>query len=525
MTDTYLRRAAPLLHTYWNTLHDITCKDLILHRRAEVMYIPLKIHVSVPFIVFAKNEVKQHHRLHGGEVKTDAEALYLTELVKVYNDQLKSVVLKELLAGQELQKKDMSLKRKVRKLTELKNSVDEFSKVVDRISAAYTAKSLDFTSTKNLPSLEDIKDVKEKLCKMKRTLKFNELCSLFEKYDFKTTDEAILCTILGLREDYGEWLFEMDLQMRKHHADKYYIERAIEENEKSADWIQSGFYEADYLLKYLQDLGFSEETAAIISSNIPNDLINLQKPSFWAMRYLDNVFTNHPLLSNCPRYPEHADTLDAWFEVPLNNSDEPSGAPINVKMINLSSSTNANNLLVETYLRSGEVDGTHHILYHSTDHISAMSIVKEGIILTKGKKEQDFSSGDGFYLSEKFENAKLWTKACKGKQAIIVYKIENNLLDAGQQAGWDFTERDRAEWERVIKYCRSGYSINDKNLKKELKNIAFIRGPMCTNPQQFVKGGYSQGFNNRDAMQVCIRGDDYAENFGRLENIYCVIFY
>lgn len=144
MTDTYLRQAAPLLHTYWNALHDITSKDLILHRRVEVMYIPLQIHVSVPFTVFAKNEVKQHRRLHGGEVKTDAEALYLTELVKVYNDKLQNVVLKELLAGQELQKKDVPLTRKVKKLIELKNSVEEFSRVVHRISAAYTAWSLDF---------------------------------------------------------------------------------------------------------------------------------------------------------------------------------------------------------------------------------------------------------------------------------------------------------------------------------------------------------------------------------------------
>ncbi|CAG5119508.1 unnamed protein product [Candidula unifasciata] len=496
------------------------------------MYISLQIHVNVPITIAATNKVKQHHRLHGGEVKTDAEALYVTELVKMYNDKLRNVVLKELLADKELQKKDNPLPRKIKKLIDLKKSLDEFSKVVDCISAVYTARSLDFSSTIDLPTLEDVREVKEKLCRMKRTLKFKELCSLFEKYDsdFKTCSEAILSAILGLSEDYGKWLSEMDIQMRKHHIEKYYIERAIEkaENEKSADWIQSELSGADCLVKCLQDLGFNEETAVTISSNIPDDLIALQKPSFWALRYLDHAFTYHPLLSNCPKYPENADTLDTWFNITLpQNSDEPnedSTRTHNVRMINISSKKSEGNALVDVFLKEGAKDTKRQFLYHSTDHVGAMSIVRKGIILTNGKTQQDFSSGDGFYLSETFENAKYWSKACQGKQAIIVYTIENHLLNASEQNGWDFTTSDHTKWEEVIRCCRSGYT-NNKAMKKALKKVTFIRGPMCKNPPAVSMGARAKGFGEKDSIQFCIRDDDYAENFGYLQNFACVIFY
>ena len=37
--------------------------------------------------------------------------------------------------------------------------------------------------------------------------------------------------------------------------------------------------------------------------------------------------------------------------------------------------------------------------FHGTDHGSALSIIRDGIDVTKGNKELDFSDGAGFYLT------------------------------------------------------------------------------------------------------------------------------
>lgn len=116
--DPFLQQASLFLQDYWNTMRDITNKDLHLITREFTPMPPgpfqsLHIQIAIPVVYVPAQERKvtldvvpvTGRRLKGSgyTVKSTLEALYLAELVTAYNKNLLRVVTQEMQALQSLQ--------------------------------------------------------------------------------------------------------------------------------------------------------------------------------------------------------------------------------------------------------------------------------------------------------------------------------------------------------------------------------------------------------------------------------------
>uniref|UniRef100_A0A2C9KNI1 Uncharacterized protein n=1 Tax=Biomphalaria glabrata TaxID=6526 RepID=A0A2C9KNI1_BIOGL len=373
-------------------------------------------------------------------------------------------------------------------------------------------------------SLEE--EQKEKTFGVNKHFKPNEVQPTDANYkdDIMPSDASILCSRLGLNNKCQNYLETLTTKQKKHHNYLYYIVKFWEKIENDIQYDSS-----ERLCKNLVSLGFTDIGAEAIAKNIPSELIDLQKPSYWAERYLENIFVSNPLLSDNPRYPYSETTTDRFFKEKIltENREEPnSDVPsFNINMLNCTSESSGNTKLVKDYLKKvQEEDKDSVLLYHGTTHNNAESILTCGITIGNGKDGQDLSSGDGFYLSEKLDDANKWSRAARGeKNAILVFKIKKDLIDASKENGLDLT-KDEKKWQRTVKLCRTQY-CDQKARKDLLKGITFLRGHMCLNPLDVVQEKDNpKGFGTSE-IHICIRDEDYAVKFGSLENICCAIFY
>lgn len=598
--DPYLRQLVPLLETCKQTVHKITQRDLtITGKDRGVLFFNFTIEIGIyaqQSGIYAQGcgidaqqsgidaqqsgvhaqqsgiyalqsgvdaqqsgiHAQQNQRVRsrnpsGTNVK---EALNVIEQGKVFTDKLRDVVSKLIIAEKEMKTESSTLSRKLKKLTELKKSLDELTRHLDRIVTFYNAKILGFHPKVDLPALEDVKQLNKQLRLLNSSLTEGELVSLFASYDaaFSTSNEVIICTILGLSDDYGYWLQELDTDMLMHQPLLYHLQKSIE-NEESELEADGSLCVAgkQALAENLHKLGFNKETAKIITQHIPDEFADLQKPSYWAVRYLDHAFRLHPLLCNGPRYLQNEHLLDEWCNImlpfdsgeitdseiaqlALNETRKSEDARLvlkdtkeskdarlcAVRMINISSEKSHGNVLVGQFLKELKDDENFRIVFHGTTHESAMSVIAHGIILTRGSKEQDFSNGDGFYVSEKFDNAKAWSRAARGDHgAVIVYKVIRSLLNPDENNGLDLSQ-DVLQWQEVVRCCRNGY--RNRKCRKAFEKYAFIQGPPCKNPRD-VQGSNPLLPCEESGNQLCIRDDSFAEDFGSLNNVACVIFY
>ncbi|KAK6991362.1 hypothetical protein BgiMline_014733, partial [Biomphalaria glabrata] len=429
-------------------------------------------------------------------------------------------------------KKDTAMKsERLIELKRMKHRIDVILEITDKIIEYYNFKSVGMTVNKKmLPSLEELQKEIDIVCAMKKKLKLNELHYIFLEYngDCNKFDATILCSILSLKEDYRTFLDTLQAEGEDHREDCYFIIKLLESKEQDLDYDTNDRGIAG-LSKNLVSLGFLPTGADVIAKNIPPELIDLQMPSFWAERYLENTFLCHPLLDDVLRYPYSEDEKNKWFqeEIPTCQRDEPYDdiKSFKIRMLNCTSKSLVNNKLVQDYLREEQYEDEDSVLlFHGTTHDGAKSILTSGITLTEGQKGQDFSSGDGFYLSEKLEDADKWSGAARGEhKAVVVFKVKKEMLDASKEHGLDLTG-DQETWQRVVKLCRNYYQ--DKNAKARLLNgVSFIRGHYCLNPIDFAQDkSNAEGFG-QSAIQICIRDEDYSVKFGSLKNIYCVVFY
>ena len=73
------------------------------------------------------------------------------------------------------------------------------------------------------------------------------------------------------------------------------------------------------------------------------------------------------------------------------------------------------------------------VLYHGTDHHSAVNIVRQGIDLNAGRQNRDFSSRSGFYLTKNMDEAINWALSTTSKPAILVFQGNQEDLDSAKK--------------------------------------------------------------------------------------------
>ena len=117
-------------------------------------------------------------------------------------------------------------------------------------------------------------------------------------FNFTTTHAHMLCHILGLKQEVGDWLYGLDVSIKIHQTELQLLEKYLKEKENQLK-EERAFENLDKedLIGHLQKLGFTEERSISITNMLPRQLIALQYPSFWAIKYIQNMFDSHPLLS------------------------------------------------------------------------------------------------------------------------------------------------------------------------------------------------------------------------------------
>ncbi|XP_059152814.1 uncharacterized protein LOC131938702 [Physella acuta] len=331
-------------------------------------------------------------------------------------------------------------------------------------------------------------------------------------------DIDILCVILGLRSEFGKSLKTINIDIWPHQRESYHVINAIEL--MSQHQCRRGLAK-----KELFNMGFTEETAAFIVGNIPEELSTHQSPLYWATVHIENMFQNHPLLTQCNDYPFAVDeNVFPPQSIRLQRtSRQQSSADIQVFNVSNIEERTIHSKINRFIIQSAPAANSQY--FHGTSHENAVNILRNGIILKRGKRAQDFSDDDGFYLSYVFSHAKTWAREKSSKPAVIVFSVPNTLFERHMgldvsSAHFDTEEtvlRKQREWREIVKYCRNG---SEGPAPENFDNYCYIIGNISVNGS-FVKEIPTQSENK----QLCIKSKEFAEEFQETRNIVCVIFY
>ena len=225
----------------------------------------------------------------------------------------------------------------------------------------------------------------------------------------------------------------------------------------------------------------------------------------------------------CSRFPYEEDTTNEWFDLP----DEGSQRNNPVKAINIvkeeGTTAKCSAILdkIQNHLESISGDDF-EILFHGTSHENAQDIIEGGINVKFGQPRQDFSSSDGFYLGDSFDEAIKWPGS-RGfpDSAVLVYRVKKTELRGdGNEKGLDLRgDENKKEWQGVVSQFRSGRP--DRKFSKEMKAYEFIEGPMASMSKKNPNFKYPP--QKDGTYQLCVRKDKCAELFDR--GLHSILFF
>lgn len=239
--------------------------------------------------------------------------------------------------------------------------------------------------------------------------------------------------------------------------------------------------------------------------------------SKFVLRYCASIFTN------CSRFPYKEETVNQWFTVSTDGVRRDKEVHImNVDKDGQTKKCYTAQNLIDNFPVSLEEDDF-EMFVHGTSHDSAQDIMECGINLTKGKGKQDFSTGDGFYLGRRFEEACKWTKTRgHSTSAVLVFRVNKaELRGDDNDNGLDLTMPEKKKkWQEVVSQFRSGKP--DKKFRKDLnRDYQFIEGPMASLSSKNQRLDYPK--QKDGTYQLCVRNEDCAELFDR--SLHSVVFF
>ncbi|XP_028409893.1 uncharacterized protein LOC114532557 [Dendronephthya gigantea] len=325
----------------------------------------------------------------------------------------------------------------------------------------------------------------------------------------ETTEENVLCSILGLQDDIACRLRNLSEEMRRHRVDKYFILCFIEQRDESEN--VEDLRDTKTLKCALQKMGFTKYRSNVVANWIAKqpfpEHISLLA---WAKIYIEGLFKYDIRLNHkVPKFPFRESDLNKWFTVSVDNErDDASFVPVLNTTTKDEAVTQINDLTSQ--VKSKDPKG--QLFFHGTDHVSAKNILDDGIKLGCGKVRCDFSNGKGFYLVNDFEYALNWAQKDKAA-AVILFKITHDHLNGVQGLDLSGSERHK-DLEAIIKFFRSGEQHRNKlseKLKHEVKSCDYIVGPISRD-------------NVKDVQQICIRKEEMAGSIGDMLFIEGVVF-
>lgn len=405
-------------------------------------------------------------------------------------------------------------------LAELKSVLIEYTSMIDKILMGYAQQA---EGNPNFPDQSGVISTNNKLKAIVSKLNPADIKAIFPER-IVVTEEDFLCALLGLDSEVAGHLKNMPEEFRQHEPDEYYIKSYIEEK---MDYADKGS-ERD-VKTCCEQCGFTCARAERIARRLKKfPLTNHQSLSLWLERYVDDMFRYVVHLSGkSPRYPHKETVVDKWIPVESTRyAEDDDGYPqpenISVNVMNSPSREREKKYI--------DMNRSRKYWYHGTDHASALSILEEGIQPRRGRAMQDFSDGDGFYLSSHFKEAKMWAHAWS-RPAVILF---NKKSVAHQKfKGLNLCFNNETRWAQIVKYNRCGRSrkcLPEKDLREAFDESDYVMGPRSTDGRKGTPEnesyltwqplGYEEG-----CQQLCIKSKEMADAVGEVDNIEGVIFY
>ena len=398
----------------------------------------------------------------------------------------------------------------VQKLQELRGHLLSLNKFLDCVLLHYSNLSCKLSST----LVKDIKHTTKKIYKVIMQLKSNKLQTLVPKW--MITEDDVLCSVLGLCDEFAERLRYLDIDMRQHKSDMYFLLCFMKERYESLD-----VEDLSDRVKCLQKIGFTESRSNVIANWIAEQPFPEHRSLLaWAEIYIENLFKYDIFLNdNVCKFPYEESCIDRWFSVNVPSGERRNSPSVRVPVINTTSEEAAAGNIEEkiSVFNRERARPREKLYFHGTDHNSAKNILEKGISLGSGAKKCDFSHGDGFYVTDNYEYALQYSKKHKAQRAVILFNISDDCL----KGRLDLSGRERREdLKSVRKYFQSGAPRRNHELTRalmqELRNCKCIIGPIS-------RDGMSSN-NWEDVQQICIRDEKMAENIGHPYRVVGIVF-
>ena len=401
------------------------------------------------------------------------------------------------------------LSEEVPKLQELKGHLLNLNKFLDCVLLHHSN-----LSCKLSPQLVDnIKHTTKRIYKVIKHLKLIKLETLVPSC--MITEEDVLCSVLGLCDEFAERLRYLDIDMRQHKSDMYFLLCFMKERYESLD-----DEDLSDRVKCLQKIGFTENRSNVIANWIGEQPFPEHRSLLaWAEIYIENLFKYDIFLNdNVCKFPYKEGCVGTWFGKDVLSDECEDSPSVKVPVINTTTEKAAAGNIQEK-ISEFEVESSpsEKLYFHGTDHNSAKDILENGISLGKGAQKCDFSDGDGFYVTDNYEYALQYSKKHKAQRAVILFNISDDCL----KGKLDLSSRERREdLKSVQKHFHSGaprrnYKL-DRALMQEVRNCKCIIGPIS-------RDGMKNN-NWQDVQQICIRDDEMAENIGNPSNVVGIVF-
>lgn len=213
-------------------------------------------------------------------------------------------------------------------------------------------------------------------------------------------------------------------------------------------------------------------------------------------------------------FPYQKGIINTWFAIEPKDSEVRRGQ---VNIINVDEEGQRKNC----YTLAGDKfpKPSHHdvykVFYHGTRAKHAKCIIEDGIDLSAGGRNKDFSDGDGFYVTDKFAPNAIWALRRPPCSTVLIFKIKkDDLSDLRRLNLTENTKEVREKWKEVVCTFRDGEAT--ERYKKGL-NADYIEGPVCGN----VKS--AKCYTPTEVYQLCVRSERCVELFNR--GLHSVIFF
>lgn len=283
-------------------------------------------------------------------------------------------------------------KDNIRSLQILTEKLDEF---LQKFTIFYLNEDIAQTANAENTQFKELLECTDRLQDILEKLEDTKIKEILDPTDvIRPTQDQYLASILGFSEELVEYLEENDNYYSNEQLVLDFLEKKeeeVKEDEEFLSWEEA-----------FKKLGFTEIKSKILGELADtNPFSSHETPAQWASRHIEQEFKYNTLLRTLKNENDwnKTNSIDIEYEIPTSVDE----VPVFMKAMDkfkLTKKELYQDKFFTDYLRQDQnpIGGVTY-WFHGTDHGSALSIIRDGIDVTKGNKELDFSDGAGFYLT------------------------------------------------------------------------------------------------------------------------------